>query len=284
MPPRARKARPTGPARIPKRSQGFYRDPETGDKLRSVTTIINQGVPKEALIFWAGNTVAQSAMDNLPKIVRASRTEGGRQEAYDWLRRAHTRKRDERADVGSAVHKLIEAHILGEPAPAALLDDPEMAPYLDHFQAFVRDFGVEFTASEAVVANYQHDYAGTLDWTARLNTRPDLGHLMGDTKTGGELDEKGVYPEAGLQMSAYRHTDTCWLRDGAKAPMPTTDGGVVLHLRPEGYRLIPVRCDADVFAVFLHAKRVAEWSTDLAKTVVGQPLEPTTTTPTAEVA
>lgn len=290
------KTAPIGVSRIPQanRTTGFYTDPETGQRLRSVTTILNQGVPKEALIFWAGNTVAECAMENLPKLVRASRRPQERKDTYDWLRRAHTRKKDERADIGSAVHRIIEAHLLGEPLPADLLDDPEMAPYLEHFLTFVSDFGVTFEASEMVVANHEERYAGTLDYLIRcpiivdqlihaLLLPPDVDRdvcLMGDTKTGGELDKQlssglmhGVYPEAGLQMSAYRACPTAWLRDGTKVPMPATHPvGIVLHLRPKGYRVYPARCDGQVFDHFRYARRVAEWTSETSKSVLGPAL------------
>lgn len=278
---------PVGAARIPHRSKaGFYKDPVTDDMLRSVTTVLSQGSPKEALIHWAGNLVAETALEYLPRLVRASLTPQGRKDAYDWLRRAHTRKKDERADIGTAVHSLIEAHILGEPVPVALLNDREMRPYIEHFHRFVDDWQVRFTASEMVVANYDERYAGTLDYTL---TSPLLTHqldapagaeFMGDTKTGGELDEKtydggvkGVYPEAGVQMAAYRRAPYGWLRDGTRVARPLAhDIGIVLHLRPEGYRLYPVRCGDEVFEAFLSIRQVAEWQTGPAKSVVGSAL------------
>lgn len=300
----------TGAGRIPARSQGFYRDPETQERYRSVTTILNQGVPKEQLIFWAGNTVAECAMENLPYLVRASRSKQLAIEAFDWLKRAHTRKKDERAEIGSAVHTIIEAQILGQPVPDELLDDPEMAPFLEHFLRFISDFGVTFEASEMVVANPEEKYAGTLDYLVRsarivdalvsLDLLPaDADRdtcLMGDTKTGGEMcmgdgecvkarpyefkkcldvmhTIKGVYAEAGLQMSAYRAAQIAWLRDGTKVPMPATHPvGVVLHLRPEGYLVVPALCDERVFDHFRHARRVADWTSETSKTVIAPPL------------
>lgn len=302
--------KPTGAARIPKPSQGWYRDPETGEKLRRVTTILEQGVPKDGLVHWAGNTVAQCAIDNIPTLVASSRSTSKRAELYDWLKAAHTRKKDERGTVGSAVHKLVEAHVLEQPLPDELLDDPEMAPYLEQFLAFVRDFNVTFEASEMVVANTAEGYAGTLDYLTvsemivkllieRMLLAPESDPampLLGDTKTGGEIcwgdgacvrirpyefkrcpkaahAIKGVYPEAGLQMSAYRHADVCWLRDGTKVAMPATHPvGIVLQLRPEGYLVHPVRCDEAVFGYFKHARVVAEWTSQHGKTVIGDPL------------
>jgi len=281
---RRRKAAPapTGTDRIPKPSQGWYRVKGTDLKLRRVTTILEQGCSKgDALTFWAGNITAQTAMDNLPYLVSSSLYPDQRTEAYDWLRRAHTRKKDERKDVGSAVHKLIEARVLGTPVPEELLSDPELTPFLDHFFRFVEEWQVTFEASEMVLGNEEHGYAGTLDYLLRsplieqalaayFGCEVPAGSVFcGDTKTGGELDVKGVYPEASLQMAAYRHAKVAWLRDGTKVPMPATFwAGVVLHLRPEGYRLIPAVADDAVFDAFLTVKRNSEWTSGLSKTVI----------------
>lgn len=293
---RARKPAPapTGADRIPTPSQGWYRDPVTGDKLRRVTTILEQGCTKgDALTFWAGNLTAETAMDNLPYLVKSSLNPELRAEAYDWLRRAHVRKKDERADVGQAVHDVIEAKVLGEPIPAALLDDPEMAPYLANFLRFVEEWEVTFEASEMVVGNPEDGYAGTLDYLLRSRliaaalsailavTVPPDALFMGDTKTGGELDVKGVYPEASLQMGAYRRARVAWLRDGSKAPMPQAyPFGVALHLRPEGYRLIPVNCGDEVYDAFRVIQQAAEWKSGLSKTVIRPALALPTTTET----
>lgn len=282
---RAKKKPAAGPDRIPKPSQGWYRDPVTGDKLRRVTTILSQGMPKEALIFWAGNITAQTALENLPYLVSSSLRPEQRTEAYDWLRRAHTRKKDARAEIGGAVHDVIEAHVLGKPVPDELLLDEDIAPYLEHFLRFVEEWQVTFEASEMVVGNLTDGYAGTLDYLLKSRLvaaaigAPLDGVILGDTKTGGELDEKGVYPEAGLQMSAYRAAEVGWLRDGTRIPLPAMHTtGVVLHLRPEGYRLIPVDCGPEVYAGFRHVQAVAEFQTGAAKTVVGDALTLPTTT------
>lgn len=267
-----------GSARIPRRSvSGYYRCHVTGEYLRSVTTILNQGSPKEALIHWAGNLVAETALDHLPYLVRASRRSETRTDAYDWLRRAHTRKKDERADLGSAVHSLIEAHVLGTPVPDEIEQDPELRPYLEHFHQFVGDWDVTFEASEMVVANYTDAYAGTLDYLMRSPHLFGGALVMGDTKTGGELDKKGIYAECGLQMSAYANAEYGWLRNGDRVEFPRDtvhDTGVVLHLRPEGYRLIPVRCGPELFDAFRHVRAVADFHTDLAPNVLGSALTP----------
>ncbi|MDG4531668.1 hypothetical protein [Streptomyces sp. AV19] len=277
---RSRKNTPTGSDRVPKPSQGWYRVPGTDTKLRRVTTILSQGSAKgDVLSIWAANLVAEVAMANLPRLVASSLRPEQRTEAYDWLRRAPLRKKDERADVGSAVHRLIEAHVLGRPMPEDVLFDEDLTPYLSNFLRFVEEWEVTFEASEMVVGNFEHVYAGTLDYLLRSPRIaaafgvPEETVFLGDTKTGGELDVKGVYPEAALQMAAYRRAEVAWLRDGSTVPMPAThERGVVLHLRPEGYRLIPIACGDEVFAAFRVTRQAADWASGLSKTVVGTAL------------
>jgi hypothetical protein len=230
-------------------------------------------------VFWSANLTAADAFATLPTLVAASLYPAEKEAAYDWLRKGHIRKKEERGDIGTAAHDLVESHVLGTPLPEELLNDPEMAPYLDNFLRFVAEWEIEFEASEMTVGNFAHGYAGKLDYlfrspliAAALNVPADT-LFLGDTKTGGELDEKGVYPEAGLQMSAYRRAEVCWLRDGTQLPMPKIhDVGIVLHLRPEGYRPMPLLCGDDVFDAFLHVQQVAEFKRVLAKSVVGEAL------------
>lgn len=270
---------PTGADRIPQPSQGWYRVPGTDTKLRRVTTILSQGFPKPQLVFWAANTTAADAFATLPTLVRASLRPDDKEAAYDWLRKGHIRKKDERAEIGGAVHDLVEARVLGNPLPEALLNDRELAPFLDNFLRFVAEWEIEFEASEMVVGNLTDGWAGTLDYLFRSRRIaaalkvPARTLFVGDTKTGGELDEKGVYPEAGLQMSAYRRAEVGWLRDGTQVPMPAVhDVGIVLHLRPEGYRPMPLKCGDDVYEAFRHVQQVAEFQRVLAKSVVGEAL------------
>lgn len=270
---------PAGPDRIPQPSQGWYRVPGTDIKLRRVTTILSQGFPKPQLVFWAANLTAADAFATLPKLVAASLRPDDKEEAYDWLRKGHIRKKDERAEIGGAVHDVIEAHVLGTPIPESFLSDEVIAPFVDNFLRFVAEWEVEFEASEMVVGNITDGWAGTLDYLfrsapiAHLLQVPPQTLFVGDTKTGGELDEKGVYPEAGAQMSAYRRAEVAWLRDGTQIPMPKVhDVGIVLHLRPEGYRPMPLKCGDGVYEVFRHVQAVAEFQRVLAKSVVGEAL------------
>lgn len=286
---------------IPARQgNGYYADHATGDRLRSVTTILGGGVPKPALLFWAAITCTDAAIEALPQLVAASRNPAELAELRDWIKRAHTRKKDERADVGSTVHTIIESKLLGTPMPEAIkvgdelvrLDSEDLAPFVAQIDRFLIEWRPEFTASEMVVANPDDGWAGTLDFmlrgrgrvgdalrTAGYDVDPDVD-VMGDTKTGGDWGRltsqghvHGVYPEAGLQMSAYRRGKVCWLPNGERAPMPATaEVGVILHLRPEGYRLYPARCGDREYAYFRHAQMVDEWSSRIASAKADDPV------------
>ncbi|MFD7509552.1 hypothetical protein ACFV5N_09440, partial [Streptomyces sp. NPDC059853] len=259
---------------------GYYRDPVTGERLRRVTTILRAGLPKGGgLMYWHGKVVAETAMERLPELVAASMDPQRQADMLAWLTRAPERARDERGDVGRAVHRLIEARVLGQPVPQELLDDVSLRPFIANFERWVADWGIEFEASEMVVANSEAGYAGTLDFLFRsriislLLDLPLATIYLGDTKTGGVLDERGVYPEAGYQMAAYRSARVGWLRDGTQVPMPeVAETGIVLHLRPEGYRVIPVDAGPSVFREFEAIHRVARGQWTTAKTIVGSAL------------
>jgi hypothetical protein len=244
---------------------GYYNTPY--GRFLSVTNVLDHGVPKPALVHWAAREVARSAVENIPMLARA-RGRTKREEAFEWLRRAAEVKRDNAAELGSAVHNVIEAHVLGEPIPEP---PPEQLPFIEAFHGFVADHKPVWEATELVVCNPDDGWAGKADWWATL---PRLGRVvvLGDNKTG-----KGVYDDACLQLSAYRRATVGWLRDGTEVVPPSADRAYVLHLRPDkykdtGYRLYPMDTSDEVYATFRHAQAVALFKKGLAKKVVGDPI------------
>jgi hypothetical protein len=244
---------------------GYYNTPY--GRFLSVTNVLDHGVPKPALPHWAAREVARCAVDNIPKLARA-RGRQAREDLFNWLRCAAETKRDDAAALGSAVHNVIEAHVLGEPVAEP---PPEQVPFIEAFHRFVADHRPVWEATELVVCNPEDGWAGKADWWATL---PRLGRVvvLGDNKTG-----KGVYDDAGLQLSAYRRAKVGWLRDGTEVVPPSTDRAYVLHLRPDkyedtGYRLYPMDTSDEMYATFLHAQQVALYKKGLAKKVVGEPV------------
>lgn len=251
-------AKAAGKGRLPEQvtlHRKRYYDLHDGTKLPSVTTILSTALNKPALPGWAAKVVAEEALANLPKIVRMSRTD--RDGAIKFLKGRPYAQRDEAANAGTKAHALAEAYVLGKPyeVPDA---DTDLGRTLAQFVKFLEEWRPEFEATEAVVANVTHGWAGTLDAIARI---PALGNrlLVIDYKTS----KSGPYAEWGLQIAAYARAEWLWLPDGSKTEMPKVDGAAVLRLRPNMYALHELTADLDdLVAAFAAARHVASWALD----------------------
>jgi hypothetical protein len=247
----------------------------------SVTTLLGAGVPKPAIVGWGMKSVAEYAVANYRTVgamleaVRIKRLPGAMalisdpdaiQAAVDWLKGAPWRERDRKAEIGTTVHAAIEAHILDAPWPEPT---EETAGHLAQFAKFIADWQPTFELAEATVYNRAAKYAGTLDIIATI---PGRGRALLDVKTS----ESGVYPEAALQLSAYRYAEFIGLPDGTEMPMPPVDGCGVLWIPggddPDGYELIPVVADDQVFKHFRYVIENARWMEEISKGVIGSPL------------
>lgn len=247
----------------------------------SVTTLIKGGLPSPALTYWAAKAVAEYAvanrhvLDAMVNSVTLKKDDSGFlrvsdpnavQAAIDHLKGSPWRERDRKADVGTAVHAVAEAHVLGAAVPRVV---DEAQPYIDAFHQFIEDWKPRYTLAEASVYNRTLKYAGTLDAIATfdgLGVKPVT--LLLDYKTTGS----GVYPDHAMQLAAYRNAEFIGMPDGTEAPMPAVDGAAILWLRPDGYDLVPVVTDERVFRAFRHTIEVFRWAEETSKDVVGQPL------------
>lgn len=224
-----------------------------GQPAPGVTTLLGAGFPKPALVHWAANTVAEYVADATPEHLEALRGLG-RDAMYDQLRKAPNRTRDRAAARGTDVHRYAEQLVRGD-----AIDVPDdIAGYVDAAVAFMNDWRINPVLTEALVASRRHMYCGTVDLVADL---PDGRRAIMDYKTGKQLrrNEKGVYPEAALQLAAYRHADTYVGDDGTELPM--TEVGITcsygVRLVPDGtYRVCPLQTDDTVFSYFLNIARV----------------------------
>lgn len=244
-----------------------------GERFWSVTTILSGGLPKRALIYWSANQVAEFACDHVDE-VKALIDSDDRDAAYDLLKRSPWRKRDKAADVGTAIHEAIEAHVLGKPAPEWPLP---LRPRMQAFERFLAEYepafvptpatgsdgeGAGILLAEAPVFNRTQKYAGTLDGMVEIGGRT----LVLDVKTSA----KGIYPEIGMQLAAYRFAEFVGLPDGSEQAMPRTDGAVALHLPEDGsYELREIQADEETFRSFLYVREVYRFLNEIADGVVG---------------
>jgi hypothetical protein len=248
-----------------------YPYPPTGESLDSVTTIISSTDSKPWLTGWAGGVSMTWAIDHMDLIAKTVETEG-RDAAIALGKHEAERIRNLKADAGTYVHDVQERLILWAASPGrtgtdialpvlpehledALYDGEPLTEVVefmvDGFLQFVADFNPRFLATEMAVYNQPLGYAGTLDIIVELDgyafdarggglvARPgSVFTPCVDTKTG--KNPEGTWKE---QLAAYRRARQCLLPLGELHPMPKTDGGMVLHLRPEypgGYLLMLV--------------------------------------------
>ena len=245
---------------IKRQGSRWYVHPTRQTKAPSVTSIVGC-LPKPALQFWQGKMVAQCAIDDVSMILDLL-LKGNEGAALDHLKRAPQRSSGESAKIGTDVHALIETINKGDD-PGAI--HPQLAPYIDTYREFLSDFQPTVLEAEATVWAGEDRYAGTLDAIIRIDDEV----VLVDAKTGAS----GIWPDACLQAVGYARADYILDPDGTERPLPPIGGAAALHIRPEGYELIPLRIDDDVFAVFESLLTVAAWEREVSKTVLGQPVD-----------
>lgn len=262
----------TSPRRAESTAKGrYYRHPVTAASMISVTNVISTCVAKPALVPWAAKIAATWAVEQWPALTARMRTD--RDGVLADIKSQVTVARDKAADLGSRIHAAAEAHILGHQG----IGDPEVAPYLEQYETFLTDWGIDLTqhvhAAELTVADPTRGYAGTLDLLIHL---PLDGFIEGqvryvepgapwplwvvDIKTSATRPRASGYDEYVLQLAALRYARETWLPDDTTAPMPRIAGGAVLNLRKGSYALIPVDASPHAHRAFLAALDVAKWA------------------------
>lgn len=222
------------------------------DKYVSVTTAISEGLPKPALNRWFVKSMAEKAIREVDVIASLPTDE-----ALEHLLKPAA-DLNHAAILGSNVHSIIEKISKGEPVPQP---SQKAKPYVDSFLKFVKDYNPVFVETESTVFSRQHGYAGTLDAILQIDNK----RYVVDYKSG-----KSVWPEAALQISAYRYADFLGRPDGREDALPPCDGGLVLHIRPRGYDILPVDTSTAVFDTFLSALDLFRWIHIDSDSVIGE--------------
>ena len=160
-----------------------------GEKVPSVTTILSV-INKPGLVNWAAREAAKEAIKQVKDENPTAAAEFN--EIEESARRAHTRIRDDAADIGVAIHEVVEARLQGQ-----IVEPSREVP--EHVVRNVDDFfndslmGFKVLQRELVVA-HPLPFAGTLDAILEINGKA----ILIDWKTSS-----GIYPEMALQVSAY---------------------------------------------------------------------------------
>jgi hypothetical protein len=233
----------------------FYVAPESGVKVPGVTSVLGM-LPKDFLRYWAAKVVAEEAVADLGTTVSIAMRDPAA--AIDFLKRAPDRNTNKAADTGTAAHDLFERLAKGEVLGRV---HPDLEPFVRHFSEYLDVVQPEYHFMEETVWNDTHQYAGSFDAFATIQGEK----VWLDNKT----TRSGIHAEVGIQLAAYRYAEAILRPDGSRIPMPKADGGAVLHIRPEGWQLVPVRADEAMFEVFLHLREIFDFEKNVKSTIVG---------------
>jgi len=209
---------------IKARKGGFY---WVGKKPYISVTNVLKIIDKPQIVYWFGKEVYQAMVANPELDERGALN-------------APYAKSDQAKNRGTTVHSIVEAYKNGS---GEIRTIPEYQGYATGFYNFVKDMGFQVTNNEGSIFSEVHKYAGTFDLRGFMQSRPDEYWLI-DVKTG-----KDIYPEAGLQLSAYKH--------GVLEQGSIVHRIGVLLLSPTGkYKFAE---QEDDFDIFLSAKKLYEW-------------------------
>jgi hypothetical protein len=216
-----------------------------GSWVPGVTTLIKGGLPAPALMYWSARSVAEWVADNESGVEQLRQM--GRGPMVQALKEVPWEKRDTAAVRGTDVHDIAERLVHGEE-----VDVPEhLAEYVESCVRFLDEWQPKTLLAERPVAHRAHRWAGKFDYIGEL---PDGRIPLIDWKTAAS----GIWPETAFQLSAYSHADFYIDDEGNEHPLPEITDTWAVHLRPDGYDVIPVKGDDATYNEFRHIAYVAE--------------------------
>jgi hypothetical protein len=212
-----------------------------------VTSILKVLDKSGPLMAWAARNTAEAAVsqiDALPHLLQSVGPEG----VVRALTARSEWKRDEAADLGTAVHEYADLIARGQPLP------PLPAATVTRVEAYAdwwKNSKWRLRSSESMLVNTEMQYGGTLDLLAY---DADGRTVLADVKTG-----KGVYREAVLQLAAYGNATLIQTATGLYA-MPKVDRYVVLHVTADGVREIEINVGALEMLAWAACRDLHDWS------------------------
>lgn len=253
------------------RGHGYKID---GQKVDGVTTLISQGLPKPALMYWSARTVAEYVADADEQTLTTLRGLG-RSGMVAALKEVPWTARDAAAAKGTHVHLLAE-----QLAAGTEVEVPEaIAGYVESAVAFLDEYQVRPLAPlETALGSRKWRYGGTADLLAEvlLPTGEKVRAVL-DYKTAAS----GIWPDVTLQLAAYRNAEIYLDATGDERPLAELDlaeTAYAVWLRADGYDVYPVQVGETQFKCFQHLAYVARRVNDKTgemKSWLGAALEPT---------
>lgn len=223
-----------------------------GTRIPGVGSVLNDGVPKKALMEWGPRATAEYAVDHWDELSLMSPSE--RLTALNKCRYLVTDTAKQR---GIEVHALAERLITGEE-----VDVPDtIAGQVESYITFLDVHNPVPVHIETPVCSYKYGYSGIFDLIADFPHRGT--RALCDIKTS----RSGIFGEIALQMSAYRYADVML----GELPIPEVDEVLGIHVTAGGVQVFPVTAGPEQFRQFLYAQQMAAFCAD-SRDLIGSPI------------
>lgn len=253
---------------------GYFLD---GEKIPGVTTIIGNGLPKPALLDWAGKMPAQFVVNRLRIVDGHIIADDVVRDLYAWN---DTRTRPERhdgpldrlalekilkdvryADLDQASGKGTKVHNIATAQARGLeVDVPEeLVGHVEAYERFLMEWDPTDMIIERVVINRRWRYMGRFDLSAVFR---GYGRGLLDIKTS----RSGIFSETALQLEGYDNCETMITGyddqnppAAIEEPLPDHDWIGAVHVRADGYDVYRFERRPDTFRMFLYCQQLAAW-------------------------
>lgn len=250
-----------------------------GERVGGVTTLIKEGLPTPALVGWGINAVSRYAAEHIDELWAMRGM--GFEAMFQALRQSPYKQRNDAGARGTQLHRWAEMLAVGDIADVPV----DMLPWVESLRDYLDDFQPESRMRELPVGSRRWRYGGTIDDLsvfrgARLSgdlpvncTQQGCRHELRivDYKSGN-----GVYPDSALQLAAYKHAEIYKDEDGQErrlADLGICDEGYIVHVRPEGYAVVPFYIGPEVHQAFGRVAWLARLRADdgALRTWMGEP-------------
>ncbi len=205
-----------------------------GEWVPGVTTLLGV-LDKPGLRKWAASSVAEYVADHREAIEHLYAA--GRGPMVAALKETPWQQSKDAAARGTTFHDFAEQILKGEE-----VDVPDdQVPLVENALRFMEDYRIEPLLVEAVVGSREHRYAGKLD----LLTEDTIW----DWKSG-----KRIYASTSFQLAAYAYAEFHG-EAGDEQPLPPVERAFGVHIRADGYDVLPLEFGPRVFDEFLTIRR-----------------------------
>lgn len=216
-------------------------------KLDGVTTLISGGLPKPALVGWAGRTVAEKAVNEWDELAGLPVAE-----RLKRLVKAPDEARNAAGVKGTRIHALADKLAHGEQ-----VDVPEeLAGHVESCVKFLDAYDVRTTYAERPCFHEKYQYGGTFDLRADLDSGEGFG--VQDWLLDWKSSASGAYGDTAFQLAGYGYSTHFLDADGTVKPMHRPERYGVVWLRADGFDLYPYDVSDAVFRQFLYIQQVAK--------------------------